>query len=64
MACGGVLAAICFATIGPLSRKFDERLLFILVSILINYFLHPPDTGGIRSHIRYNVGMSNFELPN
>jgi hypothetical protein len=27
-------AGLCFATIGPLSRKFDERLLFIFAGIV------------------------------
>jgi len=27
-------AGICFATIGPLSRRFDERLLFVVAGIL------------------------------
>lgn len=33
MAAGGVLSGLCFATIGPLSKKFDERLLLIVAGL-------------------------------
>lgn len=33
MACGGLLSGLCFATIGPLSKKFDERLLLICAGL-------------------------------
>ncbi len=34
MASGGVLSGICFATIGPLSKKLDERVILILFGIV------------------------------
>lgn len=34
MAAGGVLAAFCFAAIGPLSKRFDERLILIILGII------------------------------
>ena len=34
MAAGGVLAAFCFAAIGPLSKRFNEKLLLIFVGII------------------------------
>ena len=34
MAVGGVLSGLCFATIGPLSKKFDERALLLFAGIV------------------------------
>jgi ceroid-lipofuscinosis MFS transporter 7 len=34
MASGGVLSGLCFATIGPLSKKLDERLLLLFAGIV------------------------------
>ena len=34
MAVGGVLSGLCFATIGPLSKKFDERVLLLFAGIV------------------------------
>ena len=33
MACGGVLSGFCFACIGPLSKKFDERFLLLVAGL-------------------------------
>lgn len=33
MAAGGILSGLCFATIGPLSKKFDERVLLICAGL-------------------------------
>eukprot|EP00095_Tigriopus_kingsejongensis_P005987 maker-scaffold48_size466083-snap-gene-3.27 protein:Tk05987 transcript:maker-scaffold48_size466083-snap-gene-3.27-mRNA-1 annotation:"major facilitator superfamily domain-containing protein 8" len=34
MAAGGALAAFCFGAIGPLSKRFDERILLIAIGII------------------------------
>ena len=34
IAAGGILTGFCFATIGPLSKKIDERLLLIFAGII------------------------------
>ena len=34
MAAGGVLSGLCFATIGPLSKKLDERWLLLMAGIV------------------------------
>ena len=33
MAVGGVLSGLCFATIGPLAKIFDERVLLLFAGI-------------------------------
>jgi len=34
MSAGAVLSLICFGSIGPLTRKFDERLVYLILGIL------------------------------
>ena len=34
MAVGGILSGFCFATIGPLAKKFDERVLLLFAGIV------------------------------
>ena len=34
MAAGGILSGLCFATIGPLSKRFDERFLLLFAGIV------------------------------
>jgi len=34
MSAGAVLSLVCFGSIGPLTRKFDERLVYLLLGIL------------------------------
>ena len=34
MAIGGILSGFCFACIGPLAKKFDERVLLLVGGII------------------------------
>ena len=34
MACGGVLSGICYGSIGPLAKKFDERFLLLSAGLI------------------------------
>ena len=34
MVAGGVMAGFCYASIGPLSKRFDERLIMLFCGIL------------------------------
>ena len=34
MAIGGILSGFCFACIGPLAKKFDERILLLLAGLV------------------------------
>ena len=34
MACGGVLSGVCYACIGPLAKRFDERLLLLIAGLI------------------------------
>ena len=34
MAAGGILSGMCFATIGPLAKKFDERVLLLFAGLV------------------------------
>jgi len=45
MACGAVLSILCFALIGPLSKKVDERLIYLILGIfpmLLSRLAHLP----------------------
>ena len=65
LASGGVLSLFCFGSIGPLSRRLDERILFIMVgvvpSIISRLFMMP--MGSNKPTFIGNYTECSFEGP-